>query len=253
MKMSKIEKQLVNSPSHSQQVSNHADALLQLVDFEAGQTYLDMGCGNGAAPIHIAKKYRLKATGIDVDPDQIRQAETLSQGLNNVRFLTIDGVHYDYRPGSPERLWLEGVVTDARARHLWVVIVQHKPCLSSAEKSCDPGEELTDWQAANVAAAAHLILGIERSDVTLIERGLRDRVHQPRREHLYPRSMALVAEAARLGAIGATISGAGPTVLVWSHGQSADEVEGALRSHLGDWAVVRRAPFSSHGADAAEL
>jgi ubiquinone/menaquinone biosynthesis C-methylase UbiE len=96
MKMSKIEKQLVNSPSHSQQVSNHADDLLQLVDFEAGQTYLDVGCGNGAAPIHIAKKYHLEATGIDVDPDQIRQAETLSQGLKNVRFLTIDGVQLPF-------------------------------------------------------------------------------------------------------------------------------------------------------------
>jgi ubiquinone/menaquinone biosynthesis C-methylase UbiE len=96
MKMTNLEKQFVNSPGHSKRVSDHADALLKLVDFEAGQTYLDVGCGNGAAPIHIAKKYHLEATGIDVDPDQIRQAEALSQGLSNVRFLTIDGVQLPF-------------------------------------------------------------------------------------------------------------------------------------------------------------
>ena len=41
-----------------------------------------------------------------------------------------------------------------------------------------------------------LVLGIERSDLTLIERGLADRMHQPRRRPLYPRSMEIV-EAAR--------------------------------------------------------
>ena len=96
MKMTNLEKQFVNSPGHSKRVSNHADVLLQLVDFKAGQTYLDVGCGNGVAPIHIAKKYHLEATGIDVDPDQIRQAEALSQGLSNVRFLTIDGVQLPF-------------------------------------------------------------------------------------------------------------------------------------------------------------
>jgi homoserine kinase len=62
----------------------------------------------------------------------------------------------------------------------------------------------------NVAAAAQLVLGIERSDLTLIARGLADRLHQPHRAHLYPRSMELLGEARGVGAIGATISGAGP-------------------------------------------
>ncbi len=72
----------------------------------------------------------------------------------------------------------------------------------------------------NVAAAAQLVLGIERSDLDLIRAGLADRVHQPRRTPLYPRSMELVERAAELGAIGATISGAGPAVLVWAFWQS---------------------------------
>src|SRR5258707_273239 len=71
---------------------------------------------------------------------------------------------------------------------------------------------------AAVFTAAHgalLALGLATSDLDLIGRGLADRLHQPHRAHLYPRSADLVARARELGALGASISGAGPTVLVW--------------------------------------
>jgi homoserine kinase len=106
---------------------------------------------------------------------------------------------------------------------------------------------------ANISAASELVLGIQRSDLTLIGRGLADRLHQPHRAHLYPRSMEIVAEAPRMGAIGATISGAGPTVLVWTFWQSTGEVMKALNERVGDWAEVRRVPFSPTGADVPEL
>lgn len=106
----------------------------------------------------------------------------------------------------------------------------------------------------NVAAAAQLVLGIERSDLGLIAAGLADRLHQPHRAHLYPRSMELVEAAAiELGALGATISGAGPTVLVWCFWQSTGKVVEALRARVGDWAEVKRVPFSATGADVPEL
>ncbi len=100
----------------------------------------------------------------------------------------------------------------------------------------------------NVAAAANLVLGIERSDLTLIERGLSDRIHQDRRAHLFPRSMEIVAAARGLGAIGATISGAGPTVLVWSHWQAGGGLLEGLGERCAGWAEVRRVPFSPQGA-----
>jgi homoserine kinase len=106
---------------------------------------------------------------------------------------------------------------------------------------------------ANISAAAELVLGIQRSDLTLIGRGLSDRIHQAHRAHLYPRSMEIVEEAPRMGAIGATISGAGPTVLVWTFWQSTGEVMKALNERVGDWAEVRRVPFSPMGADVPEL
>ncbi|HUC08552.1 MAG TPA: homoserine kinase [Solirubrobacterales bacterium] len=106
---------------------------------------------------------------------------------------------------------------------------------------------------ANVSAASRLVLGLQRADLDLVAAGLVDRIHQERRRDLYPRSMELVDGARDLGALGATISGAGPTVLVWTTWQEAGNVAEALEVRCADWAEVRRLPFSPHGADVPEL
>src|SRR3954453_10111725 len=76
----------------------------------------------------------------------------------------------------------------------------------------------------NIAHASLLVLGLATNDLALVARGLRDRIHQPRRAHLYPRWWELVQQAPDMGALGATISGAGPTVLVWSDFESTGAV-----------------------------
>jgi homoserine kinase len=106
---------------------------------------------------------------------------------------------------------------------------------------------------ANVAAASTLTLGLATGDWDLIAAGLRDRLHQPYRAHLYPRSADLVARAHELGALGATISGAGPTVLVWCQLDQTARVIERLRAQTDGWATVMRAPFESQGADVREL
>jgi homoserine kinase len=106
---------------------------------------------------------------------------------------------------------------------------------------------------ANVSSAALLVLGLRSADLDLVSRGLADRLHQPHRRSLYPRSMEIVDAAAELGALGATISGAGPTVLVWTTWQDAGGVAAALRERVSGWAEVRRLPFSPQGADVPEL
>lgn len=130
-----------------------------------------------------------------------------------------------------------------------------------------PGEEVSTERArgaipaevpladavANVSAASRLVLGLQTSDLDLVAAGLADRIHQPRRRELYPRSMELVDTATELGALGATISGAGPTVLVWTTWQDAGKVAEALEDRCAGWAEVRRLPFSPHGADVPEL
>jgi homoserine kinase len=104
----------------------------------------------------------------------------------------------------------------------------------------------------NVAHSSLLVLGLARGDFSLIGRGLTDAVHQPRRRSLYPRSMELVEQAVDLGAIGATISGSGPTVLFWSHWEQTGGLVERLRSAAPD-CEVKRVTFAPGGADVNEL
>jgi homoserine kinase len=107
--------------------------------------------------------------------------------------------------------------------------------------------------SANVARGAMLTLGLARADLSLVGRGLQDRLHQPYRAHLFPDSMRLLERAEELGAIGATISGAGPTVLFWTQADATGAVARALRRETEGWAEVVRAPFETQGADVREL
>jgi homoserine kinase len=134
-----------------------------------------------------------------------------------------------------------------------VLVIPGDEVATAEARGALPAEVPLSAAIDNVAAATQLALGIERSDLALIRRGLADRLHQPHREPLYPRSMRLVADAAGLGALGATISGAGPTVLVWSFWQDTGKVTAALAESVGDWAEVTRVPFSPLGADVPEL
>jgi homoserine kinase len=105
----------------------------------------------------------------------------------------------------------------------------------------------------NVAHGAMLTLGLARGDWDLLARGLQDRLHQQRRARLFPRSFELASRARELGALGATISGAGPTVLVWCFYEQTGAVAEALRPELDGWATLLRTPFESQGAYVGEL
>jgi ubiquinone/menaquinone biosynthesis C-methylase UbiE len=96
MKMGKLEKQFVNSSNHSLRVSKRAERLLRYANLEPGLKYLDVGTGNGAAPIYMAQKYGLQVTGVDIDPEQIKIAESSSAGIPYTRFFTVDSTQLPF-------------------------------------------------------------------------------------------------------------------------------------------------------------
>jgi homoserine kinase len=134
-----------------------------------------------------------------------------------------------------------------------VLVVPSEPVRTEQARAALPASVPIGDAAFNVAHAAMLVLGLRSGDWDLIAAGLADRLHQPYRAHLYPRSAELLTHAAALGALGATISGAGPTVLVWSHYEQTTAVVAALNQRTQGWASVIRAPFESQGADVREL
>ena len=134
-----------------------------------------------------------------------------------------------------------------------IAVIPAEEVSTERAREAIPAEVPLADAVANVSAASRLVLGLQTADLDLVAAGLVDRIHQPRRRELYPRSMDLVDSAAELGALAATISGAGPTVLVWTTWQEAGHVAEALEQRCNGWAEVRRLPFSPHGADVPEL
>jgi homoserine kinase len=130
-----------------------------------------------------------------------------------------------------------------------MLVVPHEAVRTAEARAALPAQVSMADAVHNVAHAALLTLGLARGDWDLVARGLHDRLHQPHRAHLYPRSAELVRDARALGALGATISGAGPTVLVWSHYEQTAAVAERLRERAAGWADVLRVPFESQGAD----
>lgn len=48
--------------------------MLRLADVRKGDVLYDLGSGDGRIPVTAAKKYGVRAIGIDIDPDRIKEA-----------------------------------------------------------------------------------------------------------------------------------------------------------------------------------
>jgi len=128
-----------------------------------------------------------------------------------------------------------------------VLVVPHRAVRTREARAALPVAVPMADAVFNVAHAGLLLLGLVRGDLELVARGLDDRLHQPHRAHLYPRSAALVAAARHYGALGATISGAGPTVLVWCAEDAARSVQTRLEAEAKGWAEVHPVAFEPRG------
>jgi len=134
-----------------------------------------------------------------------------------------------------------------------IVVVPDESVRTKEARGALPAEVPMADAVFNVAHASMLVLGLARGEWDLVSRGLQDRLHQPRRASLYPRSLQIAERARELGALGATISGAGPTVLVWSHYEQTGGVAQALKRETEGWAAVMRVPFEPQGAEVRAL
>jgi homoserine kinase len=134
-----------------------------------------------------------------------------------------------------------------------IVVIPGEEVPTKLAREAIPAELPLADAVANVSAAALLVLGLRSADLDLVSRGLADHIHQDRRRELYARSMEIVDGAREMGALGATISGAGPTVLVWTTWDEAGGVAAALKGRCEGWAEVKRLPFEPLGVDVPEL
>jgi homoserine kinase len=81
------------------------------------------------------------------------------------------------------------------------------------------------WQSANLAG---FISGCYSNDLDMIRESFNDVIIEPQRQSLIPGFKDVKRSAMSAGALGCSISGAGPTVFAWVEVQYAEAVRGAM-------------------------
>ncbi len=119
-----------------------------------------------------------------------------------------------------------------------VVAVPDDRLLTSEARSALPTHVPLAAAARNVARGIALIEGLRTGDETALAAAGGDELHERYRAELSPGAGKLMAAARAAGALHASWSGAGPSVLAIATGRSADRVADALRRELGDGGTV---------------
>jgi homoserine kinase len=79
-----------------------------------------------------------------------------------------------------------------------------------------PKKVRLDDSIANLSNAAAIVTGFMRKDSDLIGKSIKDVIVEPARQHMIPGFIKVKENALKAGALGVTISGAGPSVIAFS-------------------------------------
>jgi precorrin-6B methylase 2 len=91
------------------------DKMLELAEVKKGDVLYDLGCGDGRIVVTAAKRYGVKAIGIDIDPQRVRESNENVQKQGVSELVTIkqeDLFEVDLREASVVMLYLTSSVND---------------------------------------------------------------------------------------------------------------------------------------------
>jgi homoserine kinase len=190
----------------------------------------ERGLGSSAAVIALGLVTAAHVSGREPEPEWLLQkglpleghADNLAAALAGGACLTSDGrVHRvaDGVPAVPIALVPDSTVATAEAR---AALPEQLPLADAV---------------FTVGRAALLGAGLASGSETVFAAALDDRVHEPYRASNAP-LLGDVRGDPPTGALGATISGSGPTVMVWAHPHLAKECSVELSSRFPDVEVL---------------
>ena len=108
--------------------------------------------------------------------------------------------------------------------------------------------------AFNLGAAGGLVAGLMTGDHAAIAAGMHDRLHEPPRSRLYPHLLPMTEAARSAGAVGACLSGAGPSILALTEEDRTEAICRSWRRLAHDLAIpgeCRIIAIASEGAHVA--
>ena len=144
------------------------------------------------------------------------------------------------------------LLTHGRLDLCAVVFIPRATGLTRAARAALPPTVPHADAAFNVAAAGGLVLGLHTGNTRLIAAGMHDRLHEPYRARLFPHLEVMIAAARTAGALGACLSGAGPSVLALTEPAHTKAIARAYRGAAASMGVageVRQLAVAPAGAE----
>ena len=118
------------------------DEMLRIADVKKGDVLYDLGSGDGRIPVTAAKKFGVRAVGIDIDPQRIAEANENARrnGVTDlVKFRNENLFKSDFREATVVTLYLLPDLNEKLRPKLWAEL---KPGTRIVSHAFDMG----DWQ-----------------------------------------------------------------------------------------------------------
>lgn len=196
---------------------------------------LERGLGSSAATIAAGLVAGLAAAGRDASPDELLELGLPLEGhADNLAAAVRGGVCLIWRNGTG-RTRTRRLATDLPLAPIVVVPGSRVNTRASRERL---PESLSHQDAAAAAAQAALLgAAIAARDADLLAAAFHDRLHEPYRLPDAP-LLEELREHPVPGTAGVTLSGSGPSVVVWAAEGDAESVAAALEARLPDAQVL---------------
>jgi homoserine kinase len=195
------------------------------------------GLGSSAAALvsGLVAADRLIGLGLSID-DIFLQAWQMEGHGDNVGAAIYGGAVLAV-PGLKKALLLaDGLSLGLKA----VVFIPEATSATWAARAALPTTVPLPDAAHNVGMASGLAIGLHTRNLDAIAAGMHDRLHEPYRARLFPHLTPMTDAARTAGAIGACLSGAGPTILSLVEDDRIGDVEAAFMRVASDHRVVGR-------------
>ncbi|MBX3070468.1 MAG: homoserine kinase [Thermomicrobiales bacterium] len=208
------------------------------------------GMGSSAAALVCGLMAANELTGLGLSIDQIfleawrmeGHGDNVGAAVYGGAILAVPGLHRAVQLLGSSSLTLQPVV-----------FIPEATSATWAARAALPATVPMPDAAHNVGAASGLAIGLLTGDREAIAAGMHDRLHEPYRARLFPHLTPMTDAARSAGAIGACLSGAGPTILALVEPESIEAVKEALHAVAADHQVPGRVEVIAIAARGAEL
>ena len=200
------------------------------------QIPLASGLGSSSAALVAGLTAGAELCGMGLDREEVlRQGVVVEEHPDNVASCVLGGIVIAALDGE-EVAWARVEPPRDLAA---VVAVPDFPLPTSKSRSVLPERIERRDAIFNAGRVGLLVAALQQGDYSLLRIGMQDRLHQPYRTGLVPGMEAVLAATTEAGALGAALSGAGPTALALVNGRSA-EVADAMQQAWAKEGIAAR-------------